>query len=99
MLYSFPFQLECYSFFVEQYSGFLSIKDKATNKIYLCNTPPIHLDYNSWCLLCFKGLENPFTVEEMIDFHQWAITSAYIGIEDSPMNWELVQELANRRYC
>ena len=98
MLYQFPLQLDYYSFFVTLYTGYLSILHKPSNRVFLCNTPPIHLDYNSWCDKCFCGLTNPFTVEEMIDFHQWAITPAYIGVEDSPMNWEIAQDLATKKY-
>lgn len=91
-------QLEKYLFFVIQYSGILSILNKETNDIYSCNVPSIQMDYKTWCAMCFDGLENPFSVEEMIDFHQWAISYAYVGLVDSPMNWDVVRELAIKRF-
>lgn len=97
MIYYFPLQLKKYLFFIEQYSGFLSILNKETNEIYTCNTPSIQMNYDIWCIKCFENLINPFTVEEMIDFHQWAISSSYIGIENSPMNWTIVRELTSKK--
>lgn len=95
MVYCFPLQLEKYSFYVILHSGFLIIKNKENNIEYKCNLPPIHINYQQWCDQLFSNLKNPFSsLEEYFVFHQWAISPAYIGVDDSPMLWEVAQELA-----